>query len=162
MLAWAIHAHNGPVAIRYPRGGDGAYQDDRFLSSSTVVTHRCGQDCAIVTYGTLIPNCMVAADLLKQEGIEASVIRLTQLNPLPVEHLMPLRNQYKHIFVVEEVCSGSGIANEISHVIGKECVSIDLGKAFVTHGAIGDLYKRYGLDSMSIARKIQEVMRHEN
>ncbi|MBQ8768091.1 MAG: 1-deoxy-D-xylulose-5-phosphate synthase [Oscillospiraceae bacterium] len=161
MLRWAVNVCDGPAAIRYPRGGDGPYHSARWSSSNCVLTHREGNSCAIITYGTLINQALEAADILAQQGIEAKVIRLTALNPLPEDALREALADISNVFVVEETCAGSGISAAISHQICK-CTALDLGGEYVTHGSIRQLYQKHGLDASSIAQKIQEVLVCEN
>jgi 1-deoxy-D-xylulose-5-phosphate synthase len=160
MLDFAVNECDGPVAIRYPRGGDGRYTGAQF-GDSGIVTHREGESCAIITYGTLINQALAAAEILSLQGLEAKVIRLTTLNPLPVDALKRALAGIEHVFVVEETCAGSGICAAVSHEVCK-CTSLDLGGEYVTHGSIAQLYQKHGLDEMSIAKKIQEVLIHEN
>ena len=160
MLDFAVNECDGPVAIRYPRGGDGRYTGAQF-GDSGIVTHREGESCAIITYGTLINQALAAAEILSQQGLEAKVIRLTTLNPLPVDALKRALAGIENVFVVEETCNGSGICAAVSHEVCK-CTSLDLGGEYVTHGSIAQLYQKHGLDEMSIAKKIQEVLIHEN
>ena len=162
MLHWAVKEQTGPVAIRYPRGGDGNFTDDLWSASEPIVLHRQGTDCAILTYGTMINACMDAAEILKEQGIDASVIRLTQLSNLPVAQLKAMLDGIANVYVVEEISHNSGISDSIRAQLGICCTAIDLGNEFVTHGSVTDLYEKYGLDPMSIAKKVQEVFRHEN
>jgi 1-deoxy-D-xylulose-5-phosphate synthase len=162
MLTWAVKEHDGPVAIRYPRGGDGLYMDSQWDPSLGVVMHRTGKDCAIITYGTLINNCLQAADVLAQQGIDAAVIRLTRLNPLPVDSLNTMLSGVSNVIVVEECGHSSGLFSELNAHIDAKCAVIDLGDAYVPHGSIAELYRCYGLDSGGIIKKVQEVLRYEN
>jgi len=168
MLRWAVKEHNGPVAIRYPRGGDRSYcSSDWNDPSTTVKCHRSGQDVTIVTYGTLLQNAMEAAELLSQQGIEATVLRLLELSDLAVDAIIENIAEHKRVVIMEEVCSGSGIrealAWELQHVL-PECRvdGIDLGHNFVTHGDVASLYRHYGLDPQSVCSYIQGVLRNEN
>ncbi len=160
MLEFAVNECSGPVAIRYPRGGDGSYAQMQF-DHSGLVSHREGGHCAIITYGTLINQALAAADILSQQGIEAKVIRLTALNPLPINALKAAVSGIPNVFVVEETCAGSGISATISHRVC-QCTGLDLGGEYVTHGSIPQLYQKHGLDAASIARTIQEVLVCEN
>ena len=160
MLIFAVNECDGPVAIRYPRGGDGQYTDTE-RNDSGIVTHRQGDRCAIITYGTMIDQVLSAADILSQQGIGAKVLRLTTLHPLPVDALKNALAGVCDVFVVEEICAGSGISAEISHKVCK-CTALDLGSEYVTHGHIRQLHQKHGLDAASIAQKIQEVLIGEN
>ena len=75
MLCWAVKEYNGPVAIRYPRGTEGAEQSSSWngLENGTVCCHRTGKDVTLITYGTMLNNVMAAAETLSRQGIEATV-----------------------------------------------------------------------------------------
>ena len=160
MLHWAVEEHNGPVAIRYPRGGDDVYQQSQWDPDATVIAHRHGKDAAIVTYGRLVNNAIAAADLLAEQEIYISVVRLTQLAPICFSGLESALCGIQNIIVVEE--TSSGIRDEIGFVLGKEygmSVScVDLGSEYVTHGSVTQLYEKYGLDAPALAAKVKEVL----
>lgn len=160
MLRWAVKQYDGPVAIRYPRGGEGSYTDSHWQADSSIVNHRQGKDVTLITYGILINQVMEAADLLSQNGIEASVLRLTELSRWNREELIRHLGDHRTVVVVEEVCSGSGIREAICSQLGENyrIKGIDLGPDFVPHGATGKLYKLCGLDSESIADFTREVL----
>ena len=85
MLEWAVNEYDGPVAIRYPRGGDQDYSENAWIGAEEPVhVHREGKNAVLVTYGPFLKNAMQAAEKLEQNGISASVIRLLQVNPIPV------------------------------------------------------------------------------
>ena len=163
MLQWAVNDQTGPVAIRYPRGTDRMALPSGWNGEDRIVCHRTGKDVAIVTYGTLIQNAMEAAEALAQWNIDASVIRLMTVQPLPAEQLINSLGQCRHVIVLEEVCSGSGIrealAWRLQHALPDCRVDgIDLGHRFVTHGDINSLYCDCGLDAASVAAFVREVL----
>ena len=163
MMRWAVREHTGPVAVRYPRGGNGAYEASAWDPGKTVVTHRTGKDCALITYGTMINNALEAAQLLAGKGIEASVIRLTRLEGIDWDGLAQALSGCRCAIVLEEVCSGSGIYESIAARFQDVSVSgIDLGKRFTPHGSVSILHKEFGLDAQSVAEYAQEVVCHEN
>ena len=170
MLEWAVEEQNGPVAIRYPRGGDRRYAacDWQVGGENTCVKcHRVGDDVTIITYGTILENVMDAAVKLERQGIQATVLRLMCAAPLPVEQILEQMGKSSHVVIVEEICRGSGIrealAWELTHRRpGCRVDGIDLGHNFVTHGDLKSLYKHYGLDGSAIAQFVQEAIRNEN
>ena len=160
MLRWAVKECEGPVAVRYPRGGDGTYTGACWDPSAPVISHRHGCDAAIITYGTMLNNALAAADILAESGISVGVFQLTRLNPLPVEAMEAALVGYRNIIVVEEVCSGSGICAAVSQALsGWQVHGMDLGSDFVTHGAMNILYEQYHLDGKSIADFAKEVLK---
>jgi len=158
MLRWAVEEQSGPVAIRYPRGGDGAYQENLWNPDATVLTHRLGKDAAIITHGRLVNNALAAADMLVEQGIDISVIRLTRLATIDYIGLEKALDGVENVIVAEE--TSAGIHNEIAFEIGQnhKVTCVDLGCEYVTHGAVAKLYEVYGLDAQALANKVKEVL----
>lgn len=163
MMRWAVLKHDGPVAIRYPRGSDRAFSDSAWDADAPVVTHRCGKDCALITYGTLVNNAIEAAQILEKSGINVSVIRLTRIHPIPVAELSAALTDVKHAVIIEETCNGSGIYEAVAWSLRNDKARfdvshIDLGDKFVPQGGVDALYRLCGLDPASVAEHIQEVL----
>ena len=165
MLRWAVKDYDGPVAVRYPRGSQGGYTDCDWqgLDGSLVKCHRTGSDVALITYGSTLQNVLDAAQELAQQGMEATVLRLLTVCPLPSEQVAAYLQQTKHAVIVEETAAGSGIREALAWNLAKLCPEcrvdgIDLGREFVPHGSLTELYQRCGLDGVSIAAYIREVL----
>ena len=159
MLRWAVNDQNGPVAIRYPRGCDGEYAPEHWTDNAAAALLRSGKDCTIITYGTLCNNALKAAELLAVQGVEATVIGLKQINPLP--SLCHMLSDIPRVFIVEEVAGNASIhgalAEQIRQLGAHRITDINLGNDFVTHGDRNTLYQQYGLDAESIAKRILEA-----
>ena len=167
MLEWSVKEFDGPVALRYRRGGNRSYEQSDWNTDQRVVCHRQGQDVTLITYGTLLENVMQAAELLHAQNVDATVLRLTAVDPLPVKQIVNLLSENRHVVIVEETCSGSGIrealAWELHHDVSDIRVDgIDLGHRFIPHGEMNTLYTAYGLDAESVANYVQEVLNVEN
>ena len=161
MLRWAVLEQNGPVAIRYPRGGDRVAAEAAWDPAEPSVLHRQGKDVAIVTYGTILDHVLSAADMLEQEGTSVGVLRLQQLSHLNRQQLAQKLSSYRHVIVVEEACNGSTLAPELAVLLPQQTIiPMDLGGWFPVHGKLSALYCHYGLDADSIVRCVREVLRH--
>ena len=165
MLRWAVEDYDGPVAVRYPRGTQGSYTGSAWqgLDGSLVKCHRNGTDVALITYGSTLQNALDAAEVLAEQGIEASVLRLLSVSPLPSQQVAACLRQTKLAVIVEETASGSGIRDALGWDLQKLCPDcwvegIDLGHDFVPHGTLKELYERCGLDAQSIAAYTREVL----
>lgn len=172
MLRWAIHDQNGPVAIRYSRGGNrwlttSNWNNDALIAKNGLLTcHRTGKDVVFITYGVLIENVMQAAEILSTRGIEAGVVRLLSVQPLPVDAIMEMIGACHHVVVVEETATNAGIKETVAwhiHQYIPDCKvdGFDLGEHFVTHGNLNSLYKHCCLDGVSIADRTEEAIRIE-
>ena len=169
MLSWAAETYNGPVAVRYPRGGEGSYRDSAWQPGENVETegllccHRHGGDVTLVTYGSMLDNVLEATEILSQRGIEATILRLLTVSALPAREILTEMSEKRRVIVAEEVCTGSGIREALAWELRKLCPDcrvdgVDLGADFVTHGSTKELYRHYGLDGESIANYTQGVL----
>ena len=167
MLTWAVEECTGPVAVRYPRGGDRGIEDAAWNGEGGVVCHRCGDALTFVTYGAIANNVLEAAALLSGQGTEVTVLRLLTAAPLPVDEVVSQMSANRHVIVVEETCTGSGIREALAWALRQrlpECRvdGLDLGGGFVTHGSLDTLYHHRGLDAASIAAFAREVLGYED
>ena len=173
MLRWAVRDHDGPVAIRYPRGGNRGFTGSNWNGAEDVqiagalACHRTGKDVTLVTYGTMLDNTLKAAELLAQNGIEATVLRLMTVAPVPVNEILTNMSQTPHVVVVEEAAAECGIGELIAWKLKDlrqdvRVDGIDLGKRYITHGDMNSLYRHYGLDPQSVAEFVLEARSHEN
>ena len=164
MLKWAVEYFDGPIAVRYPRGGDQAYFgcDWNETDIHDVICHREGKNVTILTYGTLLENAMQTASILAQQGIEATVLRITELSRPDTDRILSKTNG-KKLVILEEVSGGTGVAGELALTIQQTDPSVrvysrDLGTDFVPHGSVTKLYEHCGLDPVSVAAYIREVL----
>ncbi len=169
MLLWAAENQTGPVAIRYPRGGDRGYSDSTWDAESLkpIVCHRKGKDIILLTYGVLVNNALAAAELLAQKGIEATVLRLTQLAPLQADKIAECLPDNANVVVLEEVSGNCGICQELSYCLQQirpDCFvrGVDLGNRYIGHGTMEALYEHCGLSPEKIADYVMEVHQVEN
>ena len=169
MMRWAVQDHNGPVAVRYPRGGELDYTGSAWNPSAMehVVCHKKGTAATIITYGALLKNAEDAAEILTDSGLDVQVLRLPCICPLPLEQIVDKLCDTKNVFVLEDVCKSGGIACDIAyhlqmHKTGCTVHAIDLGAGYATHGSLKALHKNYGLDAGSIANRIREVLACED
>ena len=163
MLRWAIYDCDGPVAIRYPRGGNGIYTASDWHDDCSVKCHRSGKNITLITYGTMLDQTMEAAEILAGQGTEATVLRLMTVAPLPTEEVVRHISDNHKIVIIEEIGHGSGIGAELAHTISQRMPDsrigcMDLGNRFITHGSRTLLLKHYGLDGQSIADYAREMM----
>lgn len=170
MMEWAVHKCNGPVAIRYPRGGDRSIKDSAWVDEMAIdgglARYGDGDELTIICYGTLTEEALKAMNYMQTRGISARVLRLLTVSPLPTELVIEQLSQNKLVYIMEEAC-GSGIRQEIAwHIHQKlpECVvdGIDLGCRFITHGSVSELYHHYGIDGLTVADRIMEAYFCEN
>lgn len=166
MLRWAVQEKRGPVAIRYPRGGNGSFAEDLFRPEETIVCHKQGNRATLVTYGVMINNVLEAAQRLSNSGIDVTVLRLTQVHPVDQKLLDQVLRTEGPVVVVEEAATGAGIKEALAWAIhdkmpSRKVYGLDCGSEFVPHGSLTELHQLLGLDPVSIENKVREVLSDE-
>jgi len=161
MLRRAIFEMEGPVAIRYPRGGDGALKS---VCVQSVL--RVGSDITLVGYGTTVNTLMKAAQQLTPRGVNAEVIKLNAVRPLPLESVTESVLKTGTVYVLEETVDTGCVAAELFSRLAERGVSArmvrrNLGDRFVSHGTVAELQRACGLDADSVTREILEVLHRE-
>ena len=160
MLGYALHDIDGPVAVRYPRGGEGAYKASHVASECEV---RSGEDITLVSYGTLINQVLEAADILAAAGISAQVLKLGVLCPNDFKLCLQSVRKTGRLLVAEEVCSSGCVGTKIvteAALKGIELKAVrllNLGDGIVCHGTVSELLHEKGLDAEAIAREAREL-----
>jgi transketolase len=75
--------HDGPVYLRFGRMAvDSIFDENYKFEIGKGAVLREGKDVAIVATGLMVARALEAADLLKEEGIDATVINMASIKPL--------------------------------------------------------------------------------
>ena len=163
MLERAVLRLDGPVAVRYPRGGEGTYTGCAGEEPSTVL--RTGKDITLVSYGVEINQVLEAAQQLEQKGIETEVVKLNQLTPLDGTEIIRSVVKTGVLLVAEETAAHGCVGQRLAALLEQERVSakvelVNCGEGFVPHGKTELLKKELSLDGEGIAKKAWEVLGH--
>ncbi len=162
MLERALFRIDGPVAVRYPRGGEGG----RYLGTcgeAPAAILRQGSDITLVSYGTEINEVLEAAELLEAQGVQAEIVKLNQLTPLVPELVERSVRKTGALLVAEEQsakgCVGQRLAArlEVAGLPAKVAL-VNCGPHFVPHGAANLLKRDVSLDGAGLAKKGLEVL----
>lgn len=159
MLALALYSCTGPVAIRYPRGGEGRYRDCRSEAESILLE---GGDVTIVSYGVMINEAIEAAERLKAEGISAELIKLGRIRPNSFSTVQASVQKTRRLIVVEDVCDfgcvGGQILASLAGGTGEISVRLlNLGDGIVTHGSVDELRRVCGIDAEAVVKNAKEL-----
>ena len=161
MLERALFRIEGPVAVRYPRGGEGGYTGTGGEDPSVIL--RWGGDITLVSYGTEINCVLEAANLLERRGIQAEVVKLNQITPL-VSDLVELSVRKTEVLLAAEEqgargCVGQRLAARLEEAgLPARVALVNCGEGFVPHGAAGLLKRDLSLDGAGIFKKALEVL----
>ena len=164
MLRYAIYDVEGPVAVRYSRGGEGAYQGSVPVEPATLL--RTGADITLAGYGMMLNQLLDCADRLARNGIQAEVVKLNTITPIPLERLTASVQKTGRLLVAEDSAAAGGVGQRITAVLFDAGIQVrglalvNTGHAFVTHGTVPQLQRLCGLDGASLYHRALEVCRH--
>lgn len=163
MLERALFQLDGPVAVRYPRGGEGGYIGTGGEGPAVIL--RWGNDITLVGYGTEINDILEAAEQLETYGIQAEVVKLNQLTPLVPELVELSVRKTGALLVAEEQAARGSVGQRLSAGMERaglpaRVALINCGEGFVSHGSARQLKKDLSLDGAGICRTALEVLGH--
>lgn len=161
MLRHAVCEMTGPVAIRYPRGGEGQWTQVAGVDGTTVIQE--GADVTLVAYGTMVDQVLQAAQLLEQRGHSAAVVKINSIRPLDMGPIRRLCEQTGRLIVAEECndsgCVGRTIISELALAgVPVKAALMNLGDQFVPQGSVAQLREMTGIDGAGICQKAMEVI----
>ena len=149
MLGLAAAAQ-GPVALRYPRGGEERYTADAGRAPCTRLTE--GADITLVTHGIPVSTVLQVAERLRQAGYSPEVWKLNRLLPLEAEGVLQSAARTGRLLVAEECaemgCMGGRIAAQLSErgIAMKKVRLCNTGRGYVPQGTVAQLRQWCGLD----------------
>ena len=164
MLRHALFEEKGPVAVRYPRGGEGEYKKS-ILETETVL--REGTDVTIVCYGTMVNNALAAATELAAHGVSAEVVKLGWIKPNDYARTLESLKKTGRLVVPEETCTPGAVGEHVLALCAENAVPlravklINLGSGIVPQGSVDELMHDYGLDAHGIAAAVLSAVKTE-
>lgn len=158
MLEYAINL-NKPVAIRYPRGGEGKIKfskcEDINLGKAEIIKE--GKDITIVAIGKMVERAVEVSELLEKNNIDAEIINARFLKPLDKETILKSVEKTKNIITIEDGILKGGLGSAVIECINDSKLenikvkTYGYNDVFVKQGSVEELEKENKLDANSIA-----------
>ncbi len=154
--------HDGPIAVRYPRGtGYGVELDTepRTIPIGTGEQLREGDDLTLLAIGSMVYPAMEAAETLSAGGVECSVINARYAKPLDEKLILESASRTGRVMTLEEHVLmggfGSGVAELISRIMprGVKMSMLGVPDQFIEHGPRAKLREVLDLDGPGIVRR---------
>lgn len=159
MLDFAV-SFNGPIALRYPRGGESKieFPPSKKIEwgKSELITK--GDDITIIAIGKMVSRALLVASLLKENNINAEVINARFLKPFDTKTLITSSIKTKKVVTIEDGILRGGLSTTVILSLKDnrdvKIISFGYNDEFVPSGSVDELEKRYGLDAESIKNQI--------
>jgi 1-deoxy-D-xylulose-5-phosphate synthase len=169
MLMTAL-AHEGPIALRYPRGaGEGVALErpPRALPTGKGEILQEGSDVLILAIGRTVNEALRADAMLRQQGLQATIVNCRFVKPLDQELIGELVRRIPRVITVEENVLEGGFGSAVLECLNEAKISgvalhrIGIPSLFVEHGAQKILRAKYGVDAAAIVKAAQRLVRAE-
>ena len=167
MLDFAVELQ-GPVLIRYPRGGE----DIDFKVSDVIKQGRIevlneGEDIAFIAIGKMVSRAKKIVDSLAEYGINAKLINARFLKPIDEEYLIENLENVKRIITIEDCTVIGGLGEEIEKIMFRNKLDIDVVKfaypdTFVKQGDVKEIEERFGMDTANIEKLVYSMYEVDN
>jgi 1-deoxy-D-xylulose-5-phosphate synthase len=168
MLHTAV-AHDGPIALRYPRGeaeGVPLPRRPEVLEIGRGEILREGDRVALLGYGYGVPLALGAADLLADEhGVDPTVADARFAKPLDAELIERLASEHDLLVTVEENVVAGGFGSAVLEEMadrdllgGTRVLRIGLPDRYVTHGKPALLREEVGLTAEAVADRVAQAV----
>jgi 1-deoxy-D-xylulose-5-phosphate synthase len=154
----AAFLHDGPAAVRYPRGsGPGVAVDPGLepLPLGKAQLRRQGRRVAVLAFGTMLAPALAAG-----EALDATVVNMRWVKPLDGALLAELAASHEAFVTVEENVVGGGAGSAVAEALAaagivRPLLQLGLPDRFVDHGEQAQLLRLEGLDAGGIERAIR-------
>jgi 1-deoxy-D-xylulose-5-phosphate synthase len=176
MLVHMLHTalgYDGPVALRYPRGeGIGVplpaspqtleVGTGEILREARAANGRAAR-VALLGYGTGVGKALEAAEILSENGIEATVADARFAKPIDAGLAAQLAAEHELLVTVEEGVLAGGFGSAVWETLSDaglapRILRVGLPDRYVTHGAPAMLHEEVGFTGARIAERIEAAV----
>ena len=168
MVKTSANHNSGPIAFRYPRGSVTGMDFPNIIKPIKLGQARLiskGEDVLIISYGTILKECIIARDLLQSDNIIPTLIDARFAKPLDREMLTNQILSHKYVLTVEEGSVG-GFSAQVTKMIQDEGLlkkildykNILLPDIFIDHDSQANQIITSGLDAKNIHKTIIEML----
>ncbi len=159
-MLYTAYQHNGPVAVRYPRGsglGVTPVADMQTLPIGKAEVRRSGKRIALLAFGSLLGTALQAG-----ETLDATVVNMRFAKPLDETCIANMAATHDLIVTLEENAVIGGAGGEVSRVIDTlpqrpRMLRLGLPDRFVDHGEQSQLLAEVGLDHDGVVAAIERL-----
>jgi len=165
MLVTAVN-HDGPVALRYPRGTGTGVQIEKNPKPVEIGKAQVmgdGEDVLIIAIGRPVSDALIAGRKLKEQGIRSTIINARFVKPLDTKTIIQQVIKIKKIILVEEHVLDGGFGSAVLEMLNDNGVTgfsakrIGIKNKFVEHGPQDVLRRDYEIDCAAVVNAAVEL-----
>lgn len=156
--------YDGPVYLRFGRLAVPVINDrpDYHFEIGRGIELARGNDVTIIATGLMVPEALIAMELLTTEGINARVVNIHTIKPIDREIIMKAAKETGAIVTAEEHNIIGGLGSAVCEVVAEECpvpvVRVGVEDVFGKSGTATAVLEYYGLTAKNIVEKAKRAI----
>jgi len=166
MLWTMTNYHEGPIAIRYPRGaGTGVVpkKSPALMEIGKAEVLRHGSRVAIIALGNMCEVALDAAGQLEAQGISTAVINARWIKPLDAATISFFAQGCEVLCTMEDHALANGFGCSVMELLAEQhittpVVRIGWPDRFIEHGTVPILRQKHGLTASAAVEKILHLL----
>jgi len=159
LLLSTCYQHEGPAAVRYPRGAGAGVEIESTLDTvplGQAVVRQQGHGIALLVFGTLLP---AAAEVAQALGL--TLVDMRFVKPIDEATILELAKTHEAFVTIEEASIMGGAGSAVSEALQANGVlvpllQLGLPDVFIDHGDQNLLRAKVGLDAPGIRASIEK------
>lgn len=163
-LIEALLQDQKPAYIRVGRNPvEDVYEENNTpfeMDKATVISE--GTDIAIIACGEMVKPAKDAVELLKAQGVHATLLDMYCLKPLDATAVIKAASNAKAVLTVEEHTYIGGLGSMVAQIVSAKCPkkvkNLSLPDTPVVTGKSQEVFDYYGLNSEGIAKAAAELL----
>lgn len=157
--------YDGPMIIRIDRAGSpNVYAEDYELEIGKAIELLEGDDATIISCGSNLYECLMAAKMLKEElGLRIEILDMHTIKPLDVSAIVKAANKTGNVVTVEDHSINGGLGGAVAEVLCEASYKgnfkrVGMPDEFAVLGSVDEIYHYYGMDRHGIAAEIKKML----
>jgi len=167
MINTAVTINDRPSAFRYPRGNGYGVELPSIKETIEIGKARIvqeGKQVCLLSLGTRLEECKIAANELKNKGISTTIIDARFAKPLDEQLILKSANNHEVLITIEEGSIG-GFGSHVANLLAENGIfdkglkfrSMILPDVFIDQDTPERMYDIAGLNAKHITQKVLEV-----
>ena len=157
MLEFAVK-YDGPIMIRYPRGGEGdiKYKSNREIEVGKAELLKEGNDITIIAIGKMVQRAMEVSNGFSKLGISCEVINARFIKPFDNNCVRESIKKTKNVITIEDGLLRGGLSTTVNEIIAKDEIqevkikNWGYDDEYVKQGSVSEIEESRGLDTQNI------------
>ena len=166
-LMYTASLHDGPFAIRYPRGAGKLVDwecDLKKLEIGRGEKLADGDQCVILAIGPLALRAVEVAESLRLKGISVGVYDMVFAKPLDENILREVATMDVPVITLEDGAKAGGMGSAVAEWMcangfHPDITMLGAPDSFIAHGTVAQLHEIVGIDSRSIEEAVVRAVK---